>query len=115
MSMKHVFFAAALVMVLGLATPQAQAQVISGGYVGFGRPGFGGVVAWERPWWPRPPSSPHRSSPTRVPYSARGCRWAFLRRTLLRGRLGLWTPLRLGYGPRYYSRGYGYGYRRRWW
>ena len=50
MSMKQVFLALALVTVLGLAAPRAQAQVVGGGgYVGFGTPGFGGVVSFGTP------------------------------------------------------------------
>src|SRR5271166_4314604 len=50
MSMKQVFLALALVTVLGLAAPRAQAQVVGGGgYIGFGAPGFGGAVSFGTP------------------------------------------------------------------
>ena len=50
MSTKQVFLALALVTVLGLAAPRAQAQVVGGGgYVGFGTPGFGGAVSFGTP------------------------------------------------------------------
>ena len=93
MSMKQVFLALALVMVLGLAAPRAQAQVVGGGgYVGFGAPGFGGAVSFGTPVAGvavvGAPVVPYVAPyPVVVPRPS-------LRRTLLRGRLGgLWAPL----------------------
>jgi len=104
MSMKRVFLALALVTVLGLAAPRAQAQVVGGGYVGFGVPGIGGAVTFGTPVAgvgvvgapvvpyvaPYPVVVPRVYG---VPYYRAG--WG-------------------GYGPRYYRPRYyrGYGYRR---
>jgi hypothetical protein len=49
MSMKQGLLAMALVTVLFLAAPQAYAQVVGGGYVGFGTPALGGVVSFGSP------------------------------------------------------------------
>jgi hypothetical protein len=106
MSTKQVFLALALVTVLGLAAPRAQAQIVGGGgYVGFGTPGFGGAVSFGTPVGgvgvvaapvvpyvaPYPVVVPRAYG---VPYYGAG--WG-------------------GYGPRYYAPRYyrgGYGYRR---
>jgi hypothetical protein len=50
MSTKQVFLALALVTIICLAAPSAQAQVVGGGgYIGFGTPGFGGAVSFGKP------------------------------------------------------------------
>jgi len=106
MSTKQVFLALALVTVLGLAAPRAQAQIVGGGgYVGFGTPGFGGAVSFGTPVIGASvvaaPVVPFAAGyPVVVPrpvYAA-----PFYR--------GGW-----GYGPRYYGPRYyrgGYGWRR---
>src|SRR5208282_5301225 len=96
MSTKQVFLALALVTVLGLAAPRAQAQIVGGGgYIGFGTPGFGGAVSFGTPVVPY--VAPYPVVVPRPVYAAPfyGAGW--------------W-----GYGPRYYGPRYyrGYGYRR---
>jgi hypothetical protein len=50
MSTKQVFLALALMTIISLAAPSAQAQVVGGGgYIGFGTPGFGGAVSFGTP------------------------------------------------------------------
>ena len=49
MSTKQVFLALTLVVILGLAAPHAQAQVVGGGYVGFGVPGVSGAIGFGAP------------------------------------------------------------------
>jgi hypothetical protein len=106
MSMKQVFLALALVTVLGLAAPRAQAQIVGGGgYIGFGTPGFGGAVSFGTPVVGAAvvgaPVVPYVAPyPVVVPrvYAAPfyGAGWG-------------------GYGPRYYGPRYyrgGYGWRR---
>jgi hypothetical protein len=107
MSMKQVFLALALVTVLGLVAPRAQAQIVGGGgYVGFGTPGFGGAVSFGTPvagvGVVGAPVVPYVTPyPVVVPRpfygpSVYGAGWG-------------------GYGPRYYAPRYyrrGYGYRR---
>jgi len=112
MSVKQVFLAAALAMVLAVATPRSHAQVISGGYVGFGTPGFGGVVAGAPVLAPAPFVTP--VVPYATPYSG-----VVVGSPFYRGWNSGWGygPRYYGpryYGPRYYNRGYGFG-RRRWW
>jgi hypothetical protein len=107
MSTKQVFLALALVTVLGLAAPRAQAQIVGGGgYIGFGTPGFGGAVSFGTPVVGAAvvgaPVVPYVAPyPVVVPgvYAAPfyGAGW------------GGYGPRY--YGPRYYRRGYGY---RRW-
>jgi hypothetical protein len=107
MSTKQVFLALALVTVLGLAAPRAQAQVVGGGgYIGFGTPGFGGAVSFGTPVVGAAvvgaPVVPYVASyPVVVPrpvYAAPFYRAGWV-----------------GYGPRYYGPRYyrgGYGWRR---
>src|SRR5271157_2735112 len=103
MSMKQVFLALALVTVLGLAAPRAQAQIVGGGgYIGFGTPGFGGGVSFGTPVVGAPVVPYVAPYPVVVPrpvYAAPfyGAGW------------GGYGPRYCG--PRYYRRGYGY---RRW-
>jgi len=110
MNMKHVFLAAALVMVLAAATPRSHAQVITGGYMGYGTPGYGGVVVGAPLVAPAPVVAP--VVPYAVPYSGVFLGGPFYQRPFYGGGWGYGPRF---YGPRYYSRGYGYGYRRRWW
>jgi hypothetical protein len=46
MRLKHVLLAAVVAAALGLATPRSHAQVVAGGYLGFGSPG---VVTYGAP------------------------------------------------------------------
>jgi hypothetical protein len=106
MRIKHVVLALAMVAVLSLAAPRAQAQFF-GGYVGFGNTGVygaGGTVVGAPvvapPVVPVMSGYPAVVAPApiyRAPYVYRyGPGW--------------------GYGPRYYGpRYYNYRYRRRWW
>jgi hypothetical protein len=108
MSTKQVFLTLALMTILGLAAPSAQAQVVGGGgYVGFGTPGFGGAVSFGTPVGGvgvvGAPVVPYAAPyPVVVPRpfygpSFYGAGW------------GGYGPR--FYGPRYYRRGYGL---RRW-
>ncbi|WP_165229142.1 hypothetical protein [Aquisphaera insulae] len=48
MSIKHALIALVVLACLS-AAPRADAQYVSGGFVGFGRPGFGGVYGFGAP------------------------------------------------------------------
>ena len=112
MSMKRILFAAAIVTVLMLAAPHAQAQVVGGGYIGFGGPGFGGVVGYGAPMVAPAPVVPYAAAypPVVVPAPVVagpliGVGWGYGPR--------YYAPRYYGppyYGPRYYRGGYG----RRW-
>lgn len=104
MSTKQVFLALALVTVLGLAAPRAQAQIVGGGsYIGFGAPGFGGAVGFGTPVVGAsvvgapvfPYVAPYPVVVSRPVYAAPfyGAGWGYGPRY---------------YGPRYYHRGYGW-------
>jgi hypothetical protein len=106
MRIKPFVLALAMVAVLALAAPRAEAQFL-GGYVGFGNTGFYGVggpvvgaPVVAAPVVPLLPGYPAVVSPApiyRAPYAYRyGPGW--------------------GYGPRYYGPHYNYRYRygRRW-
>jgi len=106
MRVKHVVLALAMVAVLTLAAPRADAQFF-GGYVGFGNPGvytYGAPVVGVAPYVASPvvpvmPGYPAVVAPGpvyRSPYAYRyGPGW--------------------GYGPRYYGPRYSnYRYGRRW-
>ncbi|MGC8642834.1 MAG: hypothetical protein ACP5XB_23490 [Isosphaeraceae bacterium] len=90
MSMKRILFAAAIVTVLMLAAPHAQAQVVGGGYIGFGGPGFGGVVGYGAPMVAPAPVVPYAAAypPVVVPAP------------VIAGPL---IGVGWGYGPRYYA------------
>jgi len=107
MRTKHVLLAAAMATMLVLTAPRAQAQMMGGGYMGFGTPGvmgFGGPVVAPAPYIGAPIVRYARPYPMMVGRPMYGPR--------LNYRPG-W-----GYGPRpfagrNYRYGYGYG-RRRW-
>jgi hypothetical protein len=119
MSTKQVFLALALVTVLGLAAPVAQAQVVTGGgYVGVGTPGFGAAVSVGTPIAAAPiVGAPVAAAPvvgaTVVPfvtsYPVVVRRPFFGPRFVGPGWRGYYGPRFAG--TRYYTRGYGY----RWW
>jgi len=103
MRFKHAILALAIVAVLAVAAPRAEAQYF-GGYVGFGSPGvvgFGGAPVVAAPVVPVVPGYPAVVTPApiyRAPYAYRyGPGWGYGPRY---------------YGPRYYNN-YRYG-RRRW-
>ena len=106
MGMKQVFLALALVTVLGLAAPRAQAQVVGGGgYIGFGTPGFGGAVSIGTPVIGAAvvgaPVVPYVAPyPVVVPRPFYGV-------PVYGAGWGGYGPRYYGYGPRYYHRGYG--------
>ena len=107
MSMKRVLVAVAMVTVVVLAAPRAQAQVVGGGYVGFGSPGFGGAIGFGTPMVAPAPI---------VPYVAPYPMMVAPRPMVVGPVIGAgW-----GYGPRYYGpryvgpRYYRRGYGRRW-
>ena len=102
----------AVVLVLCVAAPRTEAQVVTGGYVGFGNPGFGGAVGFGTPMVAPAPVVPYVA-----PYPAvvvprpmvvspmMGAGWGYGPR--------YYGPRYYGnrfYGPRCYHRGYG----RRW-
>jgi len=110
MRTKLLLLGAGILATLALATPQAQAQYVTGGYVGFGRPGFGGVVGVGGPVL-----SP-AYAPGIVPYGGPA--------VVVPPPVVVTRPVYgpgWGYGPRYYRPypyrygGYGYGYGRRRW
>lgn len=115
MSMKRVCFAAMMVVVLCLAAPRAQAQVVTGGgYIGFGTPGLGGVASFGTPVVAPVPV---------VPYLAPYPTVVVPRPVVVGPVIGTgwgYGPRYVGprhYGPRYYGpRHYTYHYRygRRW-
>jgi hypothetical protein len=102
MRLKHVLLALAMAIVLGLCNPRTHAQVITGGYVGFGSPG----LVYSSPLVAPAPIVPYASGyPVVVPRPLIGP-----------------GPFRSGwgYGPRFYGPrrvfpGYRFGYGRRWW
>jgi hypothetical protein len=104
MSMKQGLLAVLFVTVLSLAAPHARAQVVGGGYVGFGTPGFGGVVSFGSPVVAPAPVVPYVAPyPVVVP------------RPIVAGPV---IGAGWGYGPRYFGPRY-YGPRyyrgvRRW-
>jgi hypothetical protein len=108
MRMKQVLLAVALVTVLSLAASHAQAQVIGGGYIGFGRPGFGGVVGFGAPVVAPAPVVAAPFVPYVAPYPA-----VVVSRPLYAAPF---YGVGWGYGPRYYGpRYYRHGYGRLWW
>jgi hypothetical protein len=50
MHVKQILPALTMVAILGLTAARADAQVVGGGYVGFGTPGLGGVVSFGTPY-----------------------------------------------------------------
>jgi hypothetical protein len=107
MSMKQVLLALAMAAVLTLAAPRAQAQIIGGGYIGFGRPGFGGVVGFGTPVVAPAPVVAAPVVPYVAPYPPVVVGGAVYGGPVIRAG---W-----GYGPRFYGpRYYRPGYYRRW-
>ncbi len=104
MSTKQVFLALSLVAILGLAAPHAQAQVVGGGYVGFGVPGVSGAVTFGGPV-----AGVGVIGAPVVPYVAPY--------PMVVGRpvvAPFYGPGWRGYGPRYYGPRYYRGGYRRW-
>jgi hypothetical protein len=99
MRTKQVSLALAVVAVLSLAAPHAHSQVIGGGYVGFGGPGYGGVVGVGAPLVaPAPLVSP--VAPYVAPYPSVVVTRPFYGPRAFYG--AGW-----GYGPRFYGPRYG--------
>jgi hypothetical protein len=109
MRLKPVLLAAVVAAALGLATPRSHAQIVTGGFVGFGNPG---VVTYGAPvFTPGPvvasPFVPYATTfPVAVPRP-------WIGRYYRRGYGGWGYPrFYRGWGnPRFYNR----GYRRFWW
>jgi hypothetical protein len=102
MRMKPILLAVALLAFLTLAAPRAQAQIVSGGYIGFGNQAVVGAPFVS----PAPYVAP--VVPFASPYPYVVTRPLYGPRLFYRSGWGYGPRW---YGPRYYRRGYG----RRWW
>ena len=108
MHLKQILLALTVALVIGLAASQAQAQVMTAGYVGFGTPGVANVVTVGTPVVA---AAPVVAAPV-VPYAV-GYPAVVPTAVYARSFYGpSWGYTRY-YGPRYYY-GHHHGYRRVW-